>query len=787
MRAHIKKYFPGLNLKNSFQHKLLFFLSSIVTVFVVIISIFTYSYFNMNVLNEVNNSISRILEQSNLVLENNLDNTIEKTTQLLFEENIKNYIYYNENLADNAEYLGMAVKIKENANLIKDSSGLIDSVYVYFSSSDKIIADSGSYNKKDFYEHSFIDEIQSEIIKNPSNSFLTRIRYYDYDKKMYYKKTYSNRIVSFIHPIFNDYTRGFIVVNIKSDVLLNASSGNAESMASGFGNIAILDNNRELIYPEKLGDWKDDSLTASFKTLQKNKSNGFYTEKGNNEKYLVLYSSDNKYGWKQVLCLPFSIIYKNIYIFRNVLIAMTVSIILLGIVLSYFCSVFLYKPIKAIYNSVVNSKSGIYPNSSNELVTIKNYISNLSSESEEIREKLSKNLPALKEVFIHELLMGRISDPETFKSKCDNYNLFEEKEGFAVFIVLFDDWNRLSSEYKENEQNLFKFAIFDCAANISGGDTSGIYLLCEPNKVILLKGLPKFDDTEVINLEMEQLAAEIQKGVMSNLGQSVTISIGLIANQYRNLAYSYSSAMEALNYRLIYGNGCTINASRINSINTENYAYPYEKEKLLLIYLSNLSRDKVEPTIESIYDPEFIGHFSYKFVEQMTIHLLNTLHKFMIDSNLKMHDLFGDTNLYNQLAQKETVSEIKAGFKSICDVIICNLEQKKGSKGKNIAENALVYIEQNYNKDINLEIAAEYFKISRQHFSKTFQDYYGTGFNDYLNDYRLEKARKLLEESDLKLKDICSMIGISNPQYFIKLFKGKYFTTPSEYRKNSVQ
>lgn len=397
-----------------------------------------------------------------------------------------------------------------------------------------------------------------------------------------------------------------------------------------------------------------------------------------------------------------------------------------------------------------------------------------------------KNLPALKEVFIHELLMGRVIDSETFNNKCENYSLLIGKEGFVVFIILIDDWNRLTKEYYEAEQNLFKFAIFDCAINISGNDTSGIYLLCEPNKIILLKSIQINEDFESSNIQLDDLADKIQKGVKSSLGQVITISIGLIANQYPNIAYSYNSAIEALNYRLIYGNGSIINALNIRTINAENYAYPYDKEKLLLIYLSNLNRDKVEQLIDNIFEPEFIEHFSYKFVEQMAIQLLNTLHKFMIDNNMKMSDLFGDQNLYNQLGQKETISEIKDSFKLICEEIISSLEQKKGGKAKTIAENTLIYIEQNYNKDINLEIVAQHFKISRQHFSKIFQDHFGTGFNDYLNNYRLEEAKKLLTETDLILKDICTMIGISNPQYFIKLFKSKYYTTPAEFRKNGI-
>src|SRR5690606_28439653 len=62
-----------------------------------------------------------------------------------------------------------------------------------------------------------------------------------------------------------------------------------------------------------------------------------------------------------------------------------------------------------------------------------------------------------------------------------------------------------------------------------------------------------------------------------------------------------------------------------------------------------------------------------------------------------------------------------------------------------------------------------------------FQYLYKTSVNEYIKNYRIEKARELLEESDLNITEITYKIGISSRSYFSKLFKAHYGITPKQY------
>ena len=55
---------------------------------------------------------------------------------------------------------------------------------------------------------------------------------------------------------------------------------------------------------------------------------------------------------------------------------------------------------------------------------------------------------------------------------------------------------------------------------------------------------------------------------------------------------------------------------------------------------------------------------------------------------------------------------------------------------------------------------------------------------DYLTQCRMEQAKKLLDETDYSIKQICEMVGYMNVPGFRSKFKEYYGVNASEYRKN---
>ncbi|MGN0375666.1 MAG: helix-turn-helix domain-containing protein [Butyrivibrio sp.] len=109
-------------------------------------------------------------------------------------------------------------------------------------------------------------------------------------------------------------------------------------------------------------------------------------------------------------------------------------------------------------------------------------------------------------------------------------------------------------------------------------------------------------------------------------------------------------------------------------------------------------------------------------------------------------------------------------------------EKTDSSKNLDKIKEVIKYTEKNYRKPISIDEIAAVCNFSSSHFMKYFKKIMGTSFIDYLNDYRLSMASRLLLSSSDSILEIAAECGYENLSYFNRLFKKKYGLTPSAYR-----
>lgn len=97
---------------------------------------------------------------------------------------------------------------------------------------------------------------------------------------------------------------------------------------------------------------------------------------------------------------------------------------------------------------------------------------------------------------------------------------------------------------------------------------------------------------------------------------------------------------------------------------------------------------------------------------------------------------------------------------------------------------ALSYIDEHYAEPLTLETIAGQLRISPQYTCHLFQKSFGLRPFEYINRFRLRRAKELLlREPAQDIKDIAKTVGYEHPSYFIKLFKQQEGVTPSAFRK----
>ena len=97
-------------------------------------------------------------------------------------------------------------------------------------------------------------------------------------------------------------------------------------------------------------------------------------------------------------------------------------------------------------------------------------------------------------------------------------------------------------------------------------------------------------------------------------------------------------------------------------------------------------------------------------------------------------------------------------------------------------EHALEFIEHNYEKNIKVNDIANYIGISRSYLTNIFKKSINLSPQEYLVNYRFDKACSLLKTTNLPVSTIASQVGYDDPLTFSKVFKNFHKVSPTTYR-----
>ncbi len=93
------------------------------------------------------------------------------------------------------------------------------------------------------------------------------------------------------------------------------------------------------------------------------------------------------------------------------------------------------------------------------------------------------------------------------------------------------------------------------------------------------------------------------------------------------------------------------------------------------------------------------------------------------------------------------------------------------------------YIKDHYDQPLSLDLLAEKAFRTPHYLSSIFIQEKGIGINKYIKNVRMEKARELLKNTNMKISDICEQVGYASVSYFCRSFRNEYGVTPEQYRR----
>lgn len=167
----------------------------------------------------------------------------------------------------------------------------------------------------------------------------------------------------------------------------------------------------------------------------------------------------------------------------------------------------------------------------------------------------------------------------------------------------------------------------------------------------------------------------------------------------------------------------------------------------------------------------------------------NTLFRKAVEGNeihpVYLHEI--SSKFVNKIEHISSVNALNTLYEQMIREY-CLLVQNKSRNIYSLSVRKILdYIELNLNLPLTLKSISEKLNLSAPYISSQFKKEVGTTVIRYINQLRINDAIKLLDSSSMSIQDIAACIGITDYNYFTKVFKKEVGMTPSEYRKNTIK
>ena len=202
----------------------------------------------------------------------------------------------------------------------------------------------------------------------------------------------------------------------------------------------------------------------------------------------------------------------------------------------------------------------------------------------------------------------------------------------------------------------------------------------------------------------------------------------------------------------------------------DTHRYPMDKERELLNLISRGDKKGSQSLLNEILGSVFFSSGrNLEVIKYRVLELVVLLSRAAVEGGAEVEQIFGLNLRYlRQINNFSSVEDLAAWLSRIMLRFTDFVFDLREVKHADAIYRAVQYVHSHYADKITLDIVAGEVYLSPAYFSKVFKDEIKVSFNNYLNKYRIDKARDILRNSNIALVDVAAMVGYEDQSYFLK-------------------
>ncbi len=555
-------------------------------------------------------------------------------------------------------------------------------------------------------------------------------------------------------PVYTDYqtVRGTCIFLVKINTLQSMVN---EKLGKYGAEIFMEDTAGNLLYQSGSMQIDYNSKTAAQNAI------GTYEDPATGQEYLVRTKTSDMLGLFHTVLIPKNAgLTKRLGSINTQLLSGTLVVILIAMVLIFFLMRLNYSPMRRLREKAAKTLP-THPAHKSEIEAISGALDFLSDQNQYLTAKLADHVSSIKNLRLQELLTGRFSCAENFNALCAELHLYLPGQSFFVSCVLVHgepaDWTLLAEAIREELPAAF---------------TSYFVFTMQPGKLYFIHAAPPVTSKELTH-DFERLRIKIE----AETALTLTFGLGSFVTGVEAIPKSFLQSGSAIDYRFVKGNGNTILFDEILSVSAA--PYPRSKFDRLQSAVLNHDDDAIFKSINELIEYIDKNNLPLFAAKGLCFDILSLFLEHASDT------LPGETSTNLFLLQEvDTAREVVAQIRMLRDNLHNGKFPQNGSDADRLIAEIIEYVNQHCLRcDFSVQETSEHFNMLLPNLSQFFKDRTGQNILDYSTNLRMERAKKLLRETEVPLKELGYQIGYYNVSSFIRRFKQTQGVTPGDYRR----
>ncbi|WP_135555519.1 helix-turn-helix domain-containing protein [Paenibacillus cymbidii] len=559
------------------------------------------------------------------------------------------------------------------------------------------------------------------------------------------------------------------------------------------GTIMILDKSNNVLMSS--ADKPDLSFTANGEFAA---DSLYFHGTYNGEDSLFFSARSTNSDLRYVSVIPTRVIFKRMITTRNTTVLGLTFSLMAGLVLVWLFIRRNYSPIRSLIGSLRVEPNAAAAKETNEYRLIQGVISHTLSEQEKMNFRLQQQNTMLRSNFLGKLLRGKLDEQPALDDALASYGMSFSGDQFAVILFYLEDYAAyfasLGDMREGDKEKLLALVVFNVTEELANRNSRSY--MTETGDMFACLVNVGGDDRE--KGAMRRIAEEARSFLRKHYQIEMTVSVSRIHSTVLGIAQAYREALDAMEYKMITGDGSVIAFEDIRAASGQmphaSFYYPVQVEQTLINYVKIGEYEKAKITLDEVIARN-IGApaVSVPLAKCLMFNVINTMIRAVSELGGMDHErLSTNAVAVESLLHCQTIPEMQTSINRFLQEVCDFTNEKKRLQQQTVRQQQLhklsedikTFVERRYDDpNMNITMVGEHFRMKYTYLSKLFKDETGIGLLDYMNRVRIDKAKEHLLREGVAVHEAASRVGYNDVNVFIRAFKKQTGLTPGQFKE----